>query len=188
MTQWWRLLLPMQEMQVRSLGRGKSWQRKGQPTPVFLPGESQGWRSLVGYSPLGRRRVGHDLTTKQQQQERDYHTKWSKSEREDKYHNLKYDINELICEADTESLTERMDWWLPRRRRVGEGRIESSGLADANIMHFLQCSNEISVVTTHVSISLNQYWTRRYILCSVWLSVTSLTVDCQAPLSMRLSQ
>ena len=24
------------------------------PTPVFLPGESQGWRSLVGYSPQGR--------------------------------------------------------------------------------------------------------------------------------------
>ena len=25
------------------------------PTPVFLPGESQGWRSLVGYSPWGRK-------------------------------------------------------------------------------------------------------------------------------------
>ena len=24
------------------------WRRKGQPTPVFLPGESQGWGSLVG--------------------------------------------------------------------------------------------------------------------------------------------
>ena len=28
--------------------------RKWQPTPVFLPGESHGWRSLVGYSPWGR--------------------------------------------------------------------------------------------------------------------------------------
>ena len=27
------------------------WRRKWQPTPVFLPGESHGWRSLVGYSP-----------------------------------------------------------------------------------------------------------------------------------------
>ena len=26
------------------------WRRKGQPTPVFLPGESQGWGSLVGCS------------------------------------------------------------------------------------------------------------------------------------------
>ena len=27
------------------------WRRKWQSTPVFLPGESHGWRSLVGYSP-----------------------------------------------------------------------------------------------------------------------------------------
>ena len=27
------------------------WKRKWQPTAVFLPGESHGWRSLVGYSP-----------------------------------------------------------------------------------------------------------------------------------------
>ena len=30
------------------------WRRKWQPTPVFLPGKSQGWRSLVGCSPWGR--------------------------------------------------------------------------------------------------------------------------------------
>ena len=29
--------------------------RKWQPTPVFLPGESHGWRSLVGYSPRGHK-------------------------------------------------------------------------------------------------------------------------------------
>ena len=28
--------------------------RKWQPTPVFLPAKSHGWRSLVGYSPWGR--------------------------------------------------------------------------------------------------------------------------------------
>jgi len=27
------------------------WKRKLQPTPVFLPGESYGWRSLAGCSP-----------------------------------------------------------------------------------------------------------------------------------------
>ena len=32
-----------------------SWRRKWQPTPVFLPGESHGQRSLVGYSPRGRK-------------------------------------------------------------------------------------------------------------------------------------
>ena len=30
------------------------WRRKWQPTPVFLPGESHGQRSLEGYSPEGR--------------------------------------------------------------------------------------------------------------------------------------
>ena len=30
------------------------WRRKRQPTPVFLPGESQGRGSLVGCSPWGR--------------------------------------------------------------------------------------------------------------------------------------
>jgi len=27
------------------------WRRKQQPTPVFLPGESHGQRSLEGYNP-----------------------------------------------------------------------------------------------------------------------------------------
>ena len=35
------------------------WRRKWQPTPVFLPGESQGQGSLVGCSLWGHR-VGHD--------------------------------------------------------------------------------------------------------------------------------
>ena len=39
--------------------------RKWQPTPVFLLGKSHWQRSLVGYSPCGCKRVGHDLETKQ---------------------------------------------------------------------------------------------------------------------------
>ena len=35
------------------------WRRKWQPTPVFLPGESQGWGSLVGCRLWGRT-VGHN--------------------------------------------------------------------------------------------------------------------------------
>ena len=31
------------------------WKRAWQPTPVFLPGESHGERSLVGYSPSSRK-------------------------------------------------------------------------------------------------------------------------------------
>ena len=33
------------------------WRRKWQPTPVFLPGESHGQRSLAGRSPWGSHRV-----------------------------------------------------------------------------------------------------------------------------------
>ena len=31
-----------------------NWRRQWQPTPVFLPGESQGWGSLVGCHLWGR--------------------------------------------------------------------------------------------------------------------------------------
>ena len=33
------------------------WRRKRQPTPMFLPGESHGRRSLVGCSPWGRKEL-----------------------------------------------------------------------------------------------------------------------------------
>ena len=42
------------------------WRRKRQPTPVFLPGKTHRQRSLEVYSPQGHKRVGHDLTIKQQ--------------------------------------------------------------------------------------------------------------------------
>ena len=45
----------VQETQVQSLGRNIPWRRAWQPTSVFLPGESHGQRSLVGYSPLGQK-------------------------------------------------------------------------------------------------------------------------------------
>ena len=35
------------------------WRRACQPTPVFLPWESYGQRSLVGIQPIGSQRVGH---------------------------------------------------------------------------------------------------------------------------------
>ena len=37
-------------------GLGKSPGRNWQPTPVFLPGESHGQRSLVDYNPWGHRK------------------------------------------------------------------------------------------------------------------------------------
>ena len=59
-----RTRLPVQ-VDVRDValipGSGRvPWRRKWQPTPVFLPGESHGQRSLAGYSPLGHKEL--DMT------------------------------------------------------------------------------------------------------------------------------
>ena len=53
----------------RKIPLRKEWQ----PTPVFLPGESQGQRSLVGYSPWGHKEsdITEWLSTAQQ------HRSWS---------------------------------------------------------------------------------------------------------------
>ena len=37
------------------LGQEDPLEEEWQPTPVFLPGESHGQRSLVGYSPKGHK-------------------------------------------------------------------------------------------------------------------------------------
>ena len=44
----------MRETWIRSLGGEDPRRRAWQPTPVLLPGEPHGQRSLVGYSPQGR--------------------------------------------------------------------------------------------------------------------------------------
>ena len=43
--------------------------RQWQPTPVFLPGESQGWQSLVGCRLWGRTESDTTEATQQQQQQ-----------------------------------------------------------------------------------------------------------------------
>ena len=48
---------------VKKIPRRRAWQ-----ATLVLPGKSQGQRSLVGYSPTGPRRVGHNLASKRQQQ------------------------------------------------------------------------------------------------------------------------
>ena len=45
------------------------WRRKWQPTPVFLPGESQGRRSLVGCRLWGHTESDTTEATQQQQQQ-----------------------------------------------------------------------------------------------------------------------
>ena len=47
---WWWLRDSVCLSKLRTWRRRRQWQ----PTPGFLPGESRGWRGLVGYSPWGR--------------------------------------------------------------------------------------------------------------------------------------
>ena len=44
------------------------WRRKWQPTPVFLPGESQGWGILLACHLWGRTELDMTEVTQQQQQ------------------------------------------------------------------------------------------------------------------------
>ena len=63
---------------IPGLGRspaGGNWQ----PTPVFLPEKSHGQRSLAGFSPWHRKRVGHDLATKQKQGNYRYPNHWQET-------------------------------------------------------------------------------------------------------------
>ena len=52
-----------------SLFTSMHWRRQWQSTPVFLPGESQGWDSLVGYRLWGRTESDTTEATWQQQQQ-----------------------------------------------------------------------------------------------------------------------
>ena len=58
---WWlrglKSLPAMRQTWVRSLGWDDLWRRKWNPTPVFLPGKSHEWKSLVGYSPWGHKEL-----------------------------------------------------------------------------------------------------------------------------------
>ena len=60
-----------------SLSTFTHWRRKWQPTPVFLPGESHGPRSLVGCSPWGCTESDTTEVTQQQKQFRKRKTEQS---------------------------------------------------------------------------------------------------------------
>ena len=50
----------MPELRFNPWVRKMPWRREWPPTPIFLPGEFHGQRSLVGYSICGQKTVGHD--------------------------------------------------------------------------------------------------------------------------------
>ena len=55
---WLRICLQCGRLGFNSWVGKIPWRREQQPTPVFLPGELHGQRSLVDYSPWER--VGHE--------------------------------------------------------------------------------------------------------------------------------
>ena len=59
-------MLQMQEIWVWPWVRKMPWRRAWQPSPVFLPGEFHGQRSLTGYSPLGGKESGTNKVTSMQ--------------------------------------------------------------------------------------------------------------------------
>ena len=78
----WKIPWMQEPGRLRSMGSGRVghdwvtslslstfmyWRRKWQPTPVFLPGEPQGWGSLVGCRLWGRTELDMTEVTQQQQ-------------------------------------------------------------------------------------------------------------------------
>ena len=58
---WWRICPQCGRPEFDCWVRKIPWRREWLPTPVFLPWEFHGQRSLVGYSPWGRNtQVGHN--------------------------------------------------------------------------------------------------------------------------------
>ena len=54
---WWRICLQFRRPRLNPWIRKIPWRREWQPTPVFLPGEFHGQRSLMGYSPWDRKEL-----------------------------------------------------------------------------------------------------------------------------------
>ena len=54
---WQRICLQCRKLGFNSWVRKIPWRREKHPPPVLLPGEFHGQRSLVGYSPWGRKEL-----------------------------------------------------------------------------------------------------------------------------------
>ena len=67
------------------------WRREWLPTPMFLPGESHGQRSLAGYSSWGCKDVRHNWMTKHTHNKKENHqTTTRKTKRKWQGRNIKW--------------------------------------------------------------------------------------------------
>ena len=74
------------------------WRRKWHPTSVFLPGESQGWGSLVGCGLWGH--TESDTTEATQQQQQQQHAPTSNTEEAERFYEDIQDLLELTPKKD----------------------------------------------------------------------------------------
>ena len=65
---WWAAVHEVASWTQLSYFTFTHWRGKWQPTPVFLPGESQGWESLMGCRLWGCTESDTTEATQQQQQ------------------------------------------------------------------------------------------------------------------------
>ena len=97
------------EMWARSLGREDPLEEGVEPTPVFLPGESPGQRSLLGYSPRGHKELDKTEVTEYECTE----TR-KKSDRELKFYLTTHDISQFSSVAQScPTLCDPMDCSMP---------------------------------------------------------------------------
>ena len=132
---------------------------------------------------------------------RDYHTKWSKAERERQIPyditymwNLKYDKNELIYETATDSQTQTCSWsgpfiplnfhpilrrdlWLPRGRGSG-GRVGCQfGISRCNLLSIEWINNKGLLCSTgnyiqYLVINHNgKEYEKKYLYLYIWITV-----------------
>ena len=91
---WQAAVLGVAKSRIRlsnSLFTFMHWRRKWQPTPVFLPGESQGLGSLVGCRLWGCTELDTtEVTQQQQQQQQDNYTLKTKNKFIERYQICNY--------------------------------------------------------------------------------------------------
>ena len=125
------------------------WRRKWQPTPVFLPGESQGWGSLVGCRLQGR--TEWDMTEATQQQQ---HWVWFATFR-----------SLLTPSWDTHKSAQRRSW-TPKGSRISALiRVLWSFVLVTQSLTILLIWDEKLWVLERLSPIINAWGTRRPLCC-----------------------
>ena len=129
---------------IPGLGRPRG-EGKWQPTPVFLPGKFHGQRSLVVYSPWGRR-VTHYLATKQQQQQSLINLRYVLAQATiTKYHRL----------GSLNNKSPYLTVW-----RLGSPRSRCWLIPFLVRVLFLACRQPLSHCVTHMTFSQCMCWAR----------------------------